>query len=185
MVKLFDKNNNSILPKQNSYLPIILWLFPLLLIDIGWYFLTVIIDFRWVENEWKEQSNQEVEYLSSASDFNHCVGKIVGDFQNKFKSDVNSLNRLSGIDSEKILKDRVQSCSNRIFRPPFAKHTLFVFHHYANTKKNELIFSNIDNVLGKTALGKAFEYLVRVNLPDSEYIFHRLSQHSLCLLHRE
>ena len=69
-----NKNRKSILPDQNRYLPIILWLFPLLLLNLGWYVFTYI-DYRSAENDWIEQSKQDAEYLSASSDFNYCVGK--------------------------------------------------------------------------------------------------------------
>ena len=74
------KNRKSILPDQNRYLPIILWLFPLLLLNIGWYFFSYYIDFRWKKNEWLEQSKRYAEILSAQSEFSYWVGILTGDF---------------------------------------------------------------------------------------------------------
>ena len=79
MTNLNDKNSKKILPNQNRYLPIILWLFPLFLLNIGWYFFN-FIDNRWITNEWIEKSKQEVELLAESSDLPYCIGKIYGSF---------------------------------------------------------------------------------------------------------
>ena len=88
-----DFNNKTILLNQNRYLPIVLWLFPLLLLNIGWWFFSYI-DYRWIETDWIEQSNQDAELLSASSDFNYCVGKISGNFFTDLKSGIESFSEL-------------------------------------------------------------------------------------------
>ena len=64
MSYLIDKNKKKILPNQNRYLPIILWLFPLLLLNIGWYFFSYI-DYSWIKSELIEQSQKEAESFTA------------------------------------------------------------------------------------------------------------------------
>ena len=107
-----NKKRKSILPSQNRYLPIILWLFPLLLLNLGWYVFTNI-DYRSAENEWIEQSKQDVEFLSASSDFNYCVGKITGDFLVYLKSGANTFPE---INQKGRLKHKIFSDNKGLFR---------------------------------------------------------------------
>ena len=160
-----NKNRKSILPKQNRYLPIILWLFPLLLLNLGWYVFTDI-DYRSKENEWIEQSKQDAEFLSASSDFNYWVGKISGRFLEDLKSGAETF---SEINQKERLKNYINSRANDKFKAPFPEHTLFVFKLSDQTKKTELFYSNTENIVSRTALAKSFEYLVRVNSRDTSY----------------
>ena len=160
-----NKKRKSILPSQNRYLPIILWLFPLLLLNLGWYVFTNI-DYRSAENEWIEQSKQDVEFLSASSDFNYCVGKITGDFLVYLKSGANTFPE---INQKGRLKNYIKSLANDKFKAPFPEHTLFIFKYSAQTKKSELIYSNIENIISRIGLAKSFEYLVRVYSQDTSY----------------
>ena len=94
MTNLINKNRNKILPSQNRYLPIILWLFPLLLLNIGWYFFDYI-DHRWVENEWADKAKQDAEFLAASSDLSYCMGKISGSFIEDLKSRVETFEGLN------------------------------------------------------------------------------------------
>ena len=160
-----DFNNKTILLNQNRYLPIVLWLFPLLLLNIGWWFFSYI-DYRWIETDWIEQSNQDAELLSASSDFNYCVGKISSSFFADLKSGIESF---SGVNQKEQLNKYIGSRANYIFRYPFPKHNLFVFKLLASNNKTELIYSNTDKIISKTALLKSFEYLVRENKLDNTF----------------
>ena len=160
-----DFNNKNILLNQNRYLPIVLWLFPLLLLNIGWWVFSYI-DYRWIKTDWIEQSNQDAELLSASSDFNYCVGKISGNFFTDLKSGIESF---SGVNQKEQLNKYIGSRANYIFRYPFPKHNLFVFKLLSNNKKTELIYSNTDKIISRAALSKTFEYLVRINNQDDTF----------------
>ena len=161
-----NKNRKSILPNQNRYLPIILWLFPLLLLNLGWYVFSYI-DNRWDENKWEDQSKQDAELLSASSDFEYCVGRITGRFLDDLKAGVETFPEIY---QKEKLKNHIDSRAKENFKAPFPEHSLFVFQLPVQTNKPELIYTNKDNVVGRTGLAKAFEYLVRVNMPDSTYL---------------
>ena len=158
MTDLINKKKKNILPSQNRYLPIILWLFPLFLLNIGWYSFSYI-DYRWVKNEWIEQSQREAESLAASSDFSYTMGKISGDFFYGLKKEVETFGNSN---SPKELLTNIASQANKAFRKPFPNHNLFVFKMPAKKNKAELIFSNIENLIGKRALGAAFEYFVKI-----------------------
>ena len=165
MSSSFDNINKSILPKQNRYLPIVLWLFPLLLINIGWYVFTYI-DFRWIESEWVEQSKQEAELLAASSDFSYCMGNLAGSFFDDLKSGVESFpDEYQKNSFIKYLTSRAEYK----FRKPFPDYSLMIFKMPLKTKKAELMFTNVANLTGKRALSISFEYLVRTNLLEKDY----------------
>ena len=80
--------------KQNKYSPILLWLFPLLLLNIGWFFF-VSIDRRWDEQERIDIANKETEALASKADFSYCFASISGRFCETLKSDTELFGELS------------------------------------------------------------------------------------------
>ena len=165
MTDLINKKKKNILPSQNRYLPIILWLFPLFLLNIGWYSFSYI-DYRWVKNEWNEQSQREAESLAATSDFSYSMGKMSGEFFNILKKEVESFGNNN---SQKELLTNIASQANKVFRKPFPEHNLFVFKIPSKKNKAELIFSNVENLIGKRAIGVAFEYFVKIHLLDKTY----------------
>ena len=80
-----ENNNINKNIRQNNYAPIILWLFPLLLLNIGWKFSS-FIDYRWQEQERVDNANQEVEALSAKSDFSYSFSFIASKFRDSLKS---------------------------------------------------------------------------------------------------
>ncbi len=165
MSNLKDKNKNKILPNQNRCLPIILWLFPLLLLNIGWYFFSYI-DYSWIKSEWIEQSQREAESFAASSDSVYCMGKIAGNFFDELKKDVESFSKKNQNDE---LLNNIASHASEILKKPFPEHNLFVFRISADNNKTELIYHNVENLIGKRAIGFAFEYFAKTNLPDKKY----------------
>ena len=104
-----QKKNNS---KQNNYSPIILWLFPLLLLNIGWRFF-VSIDRRWEEQERIEIANKETESLAANSDFSYCFAAISSRFCEVFKSDTELFDDIS---QEGALVTYIKSRADNIFK---------------------------------------------------------------------
>ena len=169
MNNLLDKNtlqNKSALPKQNRYLPIILWLFPLLLLNFSWLFSS-IITYDWDKKEWEEKSKQEVELLSATSDFQYYVVKLCGKFIEAIKEGVKSYSYFK--QNQNLIKEYITKQVNDKFEKPFPDYSLFVFKIPNNKQRTELIFSNEENIIGKSALGKSFEYLVKVHQFGNNY----------------
>lgn len=158
-------NKNEKLKKlflsQNRYLPILLWLFPLVLINLGWYSIN-LIDRRWEESDRQEQAQQEVESLAASSEFSYCFAKTAGDFLEKLKDIVRNNN------NNQINED-IKLNSQIVFRYPFPEYRLFVFKISNKDNKPNLIFKNQIDFQGKRAYELAFEFFVKVNLLDKKY----------------
>ncbi len=157
-----QKNNTT---KQNNYSPIILWLFPLLLLNIGWRFF-VSIDRRWEEQERIEIANKETEALAANSDFSYCFAAISSHFCEVLKSDTELFCDAS---QEGALVTYVKSRSDSIFKSPFPKNSLVVFKIQSSTGKARLLYTNDQTAVEKEYLANTFEYLVKVNSNDSSY----------------
>ena len=157
-----EKKNN---PKQNNYSPIILWLFPLFLLNIGWRFF-VSIDRRWEEQERIEIANKETEALAANSDFSYCFAAISSKFCEVFKSDTELFSETS---QEGALVSYVKSRVDSTFKAPFPEKSLAVFRMPSTRKKARIIYSNDQKLLDIDSLPDTFEYLVRINSKDSTY----------------
>ena len=158
-----EQNNNN--PKQNKYSPIILWLFPLLLVNLGWRFF-VSIDRRWEEKERIEIANKETETLSANSDFSYCFAAISSRFCEVFKSDTELFSEAS---QEGALVTYIKSRAENIYKTPFPKNTLVAFRMPRVKGKARIIYSNDQTAADKKYLEDTFEYLVKVNSNDSSY----------------
>ena len=158
-----EQNNNN--PKQNKYSPIILWFFPLLLLNLGWRFF-VSIDRRWEEKERIEIANKETETLAANSDFSYCFATISSRFCEVFKSDSELFGDAS---QEGALVSYIKSRAENTFKSPFPKNTLVAFRLSSLQGKPRIIYSNDQTTTDKQYLADTFEYLVKVNLNDSSY----------------
>ncbi|MEW6710827.1 MAG: hypothetical protein AB1403_13460, partial [Candidatus Riflebacteria bacterium] len=145
--------------KPNLLLPIILLLMPLLAINIGFYFLAEI-DLYWRNTEQSDQANQEIEGISSASDFAYQFSKTCGQYSSILKSAVEG--ELKGENLKKHLLDR----SRKVFRAPFPEKDLFVFEIPENSGKCELILVDSKKVIQRRVLERVFDYLVKLNRND-------------------
>ncbi|MFZ5950655.1 MAG: adenylate/guanylate cyclase domain-containing protein [Candidatus Rifleibacteriota bacterium] len=145
--------------KPNLILPVILLLMPLLAINFGFYFLEEI-DLYWRNTEQSDQANQEIEGISSASDFAYQFSKTCGQYSNILKSAVEG--ELKGETLKKHLLDRAK----KVFRPPFPDKDLFVFEIPENTGKCELILVDSQKRIQRRVLERVFDYLVKLNRND-------------------
>lgn len=165
-------NNNSNkdnqpykLPAQNRYMPILLWLFPLLLFNVGWHFFG-LIDSRWEEQENLDKARQETEALAAGSEFSYCFSKTAGSFNDILRSGAKSF---VGQSQRNNFLNFIENRSKYLFRYPFPDYELLVFEIPNATKKPELVFTNSKDLVSKRALCLSFEYLVRVNGNDASY----------------
>ncbi len=145
--------------KPNLPLPIILLLMPLLAINFGFYFLAEI-DLYWRNTEQSDQANQEIEGISSASDFSYQFSKTCGQYSSILKSAVEG--GLKGETLKKHLLDR----SRKVFRAPFPEKDLFVFEIPESSGKCELILADSKKVIQRRVLERVFDYLVKLNRND-------------------
>ena len=159
MSNLLNNNNNIKLPKQNRYLLIVLWLFPLLLLNVGWLFLDYINSI-WQINITNEQAKQEVEALAAKSDFSYRFALLSGSFFDDLKTGLESTKELNN----NSLVDYIKKRANYQFRAPFPSHELFVFQLSNNNKPANIIYTNVKNITGKRAWGLVFEFLTKVNI---------------------
>ena len=156
-----NKNN----PKQNNYSPIILWLFPLLLLNIGWRFF-VSIDRRWEEQERIEIANKETEALAANSDFSYCFAAMSSRFCEMLKSDAVLFSDPS---QEGALISYIKTRADSIFKAPFPENSFFVFRMPSSQGEARIVYSNDQTLSDKKYLADTFEYLVKVNSNDSSY----------------
>ncbi|MBR4328371.1 MAG: hypothetical protein IKP71_00790, partial [Candidatus Riflebacteria bacterium] len=129
-----NKNN----PKQNNYSPIILWLFPLLLLNIGWRFF-VSIDRRWEEQERIEIANKETEALVANSDFSYCFAAMSSRFCEMLKSDAVLFSDPS---QEGALISYIKTRADSIFKAPFPENRFFVFRMPSSQGEARIVYSN-------------------------------------------
>lgn len=164
MSNLLNNNNNIKLPKQNRYLLIVIWLFPLLLLNVGWLFLDYINSI-WQINITNEQAKQEVEALAAKSDFSYRFALLSCSFFDDLKTGLESTKELNN----NFLIDYIKKRANYQFRAPFPSHELFVFQLSNNNKPANIIYTNVKNITGKRAWGLVFEFLTKVNIEDNSY----------------
>lgn len=147
-------------PKQQRViLPIILWLVPLLAINLGFIFLSEI-DLHWREIEQSDFATQEVEGISATSDFSYQFSNICGQFGQSIKSGLEA--DLQGGRLEDFLLTR----SGKIFRHPFPEKKLLVFRIPEKGKNSELVLVDGTHIKSKRAFVKVFEYLVALSLKE-------------------
>ncbi|GAB4282892.1 MAG: hypothetical protein Kow0029_28720 [Candidatus Rifleibacteriota bacterium] len=134
-------------------------------INLGFLFLSNI-DRSWKIIEQNELAYQEMEALTSASDFSYQFSKISGQFRKAFQAGVEA-----NLESDKLagfLRKRAQ----KIFKKPFPEKRLFTFQILEKNKQPEILFYESKEIISKRALSRIFGYLVNLNrgdeIPDFE-----------------
>jgi len=80
------KNSNTH-SRRTVHLPVILWILPLLALNIGFRFFSNI-DIYWQKHEQEISANHEVEALSAGSDFSYQYARRAGEFAEEFKTGI-------------------------------------------------------------------------------------------------
>ncbi len=141
---------------QSLYLLVLLCFLPLLSLNFAISFLAGI-DTHWKRQEQKELAQQEVEALAAGADFPFQFARRGGDFIDTFKSlveaDLKPAQLTSGL----------QQRSEKIFRWPFPKYELFLFHIPDSGASTEMLLSHTDYRPSRRAFCRAFEHLVHTN----------------------
>ncbi|HAE39024.1 MAG TPA: hypothetical protein DCG57_10355 [Candidatus Riflebacteria bacterium] len=149
-------NHSSTGGRQTAHLPVILWILPLLAINIGlWLFSE--IDNYWLKHEQTVEARQEVEALAAASDFSYQYAKLAGEFVTAFKSGIEAnLN-------DQLLTDYLQNRAAHVFRKPFPDYELFTFKLPGKGREGDLLHAKTDSLPSRRVLTRTFEHLIDVN----------------------
>ena len=142
---------------ERVILPILLWLVPLLSLNIGFYFLAEI-DLYWKNAEQATMAAQETEGIASAADFSYQFAKTCGNFSNIMHSAIEA-----GL-SEKQLITHLQDRAKKVFRSPFPEKELYVFEIPEETQKCKLLMFDAKRTVSRRAFERIFDYLVKLNL---------------------
>ena len=160
--------------EQNNYLYILLWVFPLLLLNIGWFF-SDFIDHRWKEQERIYNANQDVEKLSAKSDISYCFSSVASNFKNRLKSDTEVFGDNS---QEKVLISHIGNNVANTFKPPFPKYDIAVFKLEKTTNNPKILFSNSEDNSKNDVLKSLFRLLVETksdSLEENEELLNNTS----------
>lgn len=149
--------------QQRTVFPILLWLVPLLALNLGFFFISEI-DLYWREIEQSDMANQEVEGISAASDFSYQFSNVCGQFGQALKAATDA--NFSDQNFSSFIKER----ADKIFRPPFPQKELFVFAQPETSGNTDLIYFDGNKIISRRAMSRIFEYLVQLNrnenIPD-------------------
>lgn len=169
-------NHSSTGRRQTAHLPVILWILPLLAINIG-LLLFSEIDNYWQKHEQEVEARQEVEALAAASNFSYQYAKLAGEFATAFKSAADS-----NLNSN-MLTVFLQNRANQVFRTPFPEHELFTFKLPKKGEAGDLLHIKSDSPPGRRVLLRTFEHLVHVSKGgDISDPSAKMSERMLCSL---
>ncbi len=155
-------SNSESASTQLKILPVILWVLPVLAINLGFFFLSKI-DLHWKTVRQEETAQQELEALTAGGEFSYQLANRAGKFMNELAKSSESL-------EPKHLLNRLESRRRAIFRAPFPKSKFFVFKIDEQSKKTSLLIEDSPKKYGRRTLGRIFKYLVDLNLdnPDAQ-----------------
>ncbi len=142
--------------RQTAHLPVILWILPLLAINIGFSFFSRI-DIYWQRHEQEIEARQEVEALAAGSDFSYQYARRAGEFAEEFKAGVEA-----GFNDTQ-LTEHLKSREHRIFRWPFPEYELFTFKVPAKGASGKLLHFKTSAPPIQRVLIRTFSHLVQVN----------------------
>ncbi|MBU1107670.1 MAG: HAMP domain-containing protein [Candidatus Riflebacteria bacterium] len=168
--------NNGTERRQTAYLPVILWILPLLAINIGLAFFSQI-DIYWQKHEQEIEARQEVEALAAGANFSYQYAKQAGEFMAAFKSGVEA--EFTGAKIIDYLKNR----ADLVFRKPFPDYELFTFKLPANGTAGNILYMKSSTPPSRRALARTFEHLIKINKGgDSAEAANRPNERLLCSL---
>lgn len=142
--------------RQTAHLPVILWILPLLAINIGFSFFARI-DAYWQKHEQEIEARQEVEALAAGSDFSYQYARRAGEFAEEFKAGVEA-----GFNDAQ-LSEHLKSREQRIFRWPFPDYELFTFKVPAKGASGKLLHFKTSAPPIQRVLIRTFSHLVQAN----------------------
>ena len=145
--------------KYNIILTILLFIIPILAFNISYYYTSKINEYFEIKEQ-EKKAMHEAETLASEGDFKNQISSLFSKFFDTFRNDV----KLNYKDKSFIVK-HIKKSADKIFEEPFPQdYFLYTFKIDSQTKKTNLIFTNDNkNLIGKTAICKAFEQLYKIN----------------------
>lgn len=135
---------------------IMLWLLPILAINIGYHLFTSIT-LELPIQEQAESAQREVETLSLTSGFDYQLAKTAGNLK---KDIINLSNNYRKKDSYYL--DNLSKLVAKNLAEPFPENDLFIFSLSAK-EKDELIYSKTKTNVIKSALTRSFAHMVNLN----------------------
>lgn len=150
------KNNSNSGSQQSTWLPVVLWILPLLAINIGLALFSQI-DIYWQQQEQIADARQEVEALAAGSDFSYQYARQAGDFASAFKS----ATEVGFSDSK--LADFLADRADQVFRKPFPDYELYTFKIPSKDRPGNLLHIKTGTQPSRRVMVRTFEHLVRVN----------------------
>ncbi|EKD80939.1 MAG: hypothetical protein ACD_39C02086G0002, partial [uncultured bacterium] len=169
-------NHSSTGRRQTAHLPVILWILPLLAINIGLGLFSEI-DNYWQKHEQEVEARQEVEAMAAGSDFAYQYAKLAGEFAAAFKS---------GLEAElddKQFTSYLQHRANHVFRKPFPDYELFTFKLPGKGAAGDLLHIKTDSLPSRRVLIRTFEHLRYVSKGgDISDAASKVSERMLCSL---
>ena len=144
---------NTLSEKLTIILIVLLFVIPLISLNLSYKFLSQIKN-EWDLKDQEREAIQEAETLSSEADFSLQIESNFGKFFESIKRD----------DTKDSLNvDYLAKTDNKIFSEPFPTYNLYVFKHYIDSSKTELLYHKGDLKNGKKYLCQSFEYLYKLN----------------------
>ncbi|MDD3001042.1 MAG: adenylate/guanylate cyclase domain-containing protein [Candidatus Riflebacteria bacterium] len=127
-----------------------------MLINIGYHLFTTI-NLELPIQEQAETAKREVETLSLTSEFNYQLAKVAGNL----KKDITSLSK-NYKKKDSYYFDNLNKLVSKSLAEPFPENDLFIFSTSLK-EKTELIYSNNDTNIIKSAFTRSFEHLINLN----------------------
>lgn len=138
-----------------NLLPVFLFVFPILALNLGWNFIARI-EFFWQEKNVQETARQELESLTAGSEFEYQLARHAGRL-------LNQLEASASIPGEERRKEFVAGRARKIFVPPFPDSTVYAFVRPKAAKDFQINFSNAKKIVSRRAIAMIFERLVAEN----------------------
>lgn len=137
-------------------LPVILWLLPILALNLGFRFIARI-ELYWHEKSQQELARQELEALNVGSEYEYQIARHAGRF-------LQALEAAENINQASIRAEFLQTRYQNIFPSTFPASKVFAFQQPGPGAAFGLIFANTERIKGRRALSLVFQHLVETNL---------------------
>ena len=149
--------NSRFSEKYNIILIVLLFVIPLLAVNISFY-CRAYINHEFDVKEQEKKALHEAEILSAEADFTYQFSILFKRFFDVIKKDTNI-----GFKEKSHFVNHLDQNANNIFKSPFPKYSLYVFKKSLNSSSSELFYSKGDMKGGAKGLCFAFDYLLTIN----------------------
>ena len=149
--------------KFNILLIILIFLIPLIALDLNFYLISNI-NYKFEKRKFEKNALQEAESLSIEGNFNNEFAMHFNEFFDELQK-IEKLNELN----PSSLANYLEANAKRIFEEPFPKYSLYVFKIPYETNRTELIYYNGSVNAGKTVFCKTFEHFYNLRIDKEKY----------------